>query len=261
MNSCDSWLCTVDPPRSGTENMRIDLALLNNLEKCSERMTFLRFYDWETPTVSLGKHQKADGAVDCSYCRQSAIPVVHRPTGGRAVLHDCELTYAVVSNDPKCFPLSSIRETYRLIAMSLQEGMGGLGIVTQLAGSSRKNRSLSGQQLEDPCFVSPSYCELLYEERKIVGSAQRRLRRSFLQHGSIPLQVNHATMAASLGVSEELLRRSVVSLSEALGRVVARRTLCEALQAGFEQVCRVKLHRREVDEDVRCHSSAKIASN
>ncbi len=261
MNSCDGWLCAVDPPRSGIENMRIDLALLNNLEKCSEKMTSLRFYDWEIPTVSLGKHQKAEGAVDYSYCRQSAIPVVHRPTGGRAVLHDCELTYAVVSNDPNCFPLSSIRETYRLIAMGLQEGMEGLGIVTQLAGTSRKSRRLSRQQREDPCFVSPSCCELLYEGRKIVGSAQRRLRRSFLQHGSIPLQVNHPKMAASLGVSEELLRMSVVSVSEALGRAVARQTLCEALQTGFERVFRVKLHRRGLVEDMRCHFSAKIASN
>ena len=248
MSYCDRWVCVVDSPKSGIENMRVDLALLNNLEKCSERMTFLRFYDWNVPTVSLGKHQQIEGAVDLHYCQKFEIPIVHRPTGGQAVFHDCELTYSVVSNDPHWFPFSSIRETYRLIAVGLQKGIGKLGISTQLVEGVRKSKGLLVNQHAVPCFVTPSRCEILCEGRKIAGSSQRRLKRSFLQHGSMPLQVNYSRMASSLGVPEELLRTSLISVSEALGRGVNWQTVCEALKIGFEQTFQVKLHMGKLAE-------------
>ena len=120
MSSCDSWAYIVDRPRSGLENMRIDRELLDWAEKCSDKITVVRFYRWAVPTISLGKHQKVEEAINQIYCQRAAIPIVHRPTGGRAVFHDHELTYSVVSNHAKYFPLESLKDTYRAIAAALR---------------------------------------------------------------------------------------------------------------------------------------------
>ena len=80
MRSCDNWAYIVDEPRSGLENMRIDQELLDETEKCPDTITVLRFYRWAAPTVSLGKHQKAEEAVDQIYCQRASIPIVPRPS-------------------------------------------------------------------------------------------------------------------------------------------------------------------------------------
>jgi lipoyl(octanoyl) transferase len=265
MNFFERCFCVVDPPRSGIDNMRIDRALFRQVEKSSQQTTFIRFYRWSVPTISLGKYQKVEESVDCAYCQRAGIPVVRRPTGGRAVFHDSELTYAVVSNSSRFFPLSSISQTYRLIAGGLQEGMWRLGIHTQLVAASPRGERSPSSPLKSPCFVSPSRYELLCSGRKIVGSAQKRSRRAFLQHGSIPLHVDHARMAAGLGVSEPLLRANIISLSEARGQAVGFTPLRQALQTGFERVFRMKLCPWQVAGEIeflsRCDFSGEIASD
>jgi lipoate-protein ligase A len=94
-----SWTLIIDGPLDGARNMSIDSALLDEVDNSETSRTIVRFYTWRTPTVSLGRNQKIEKAVDAGYCAANGIDVVHRPTGGRAVLHDDELTYAVISND------------------------------------------------------------------------------------------------------------------------------------------------------------------
>ncbi len=216
--------------------MQIDRGLLDEAEQEAEARTFLRFYRWDVPTVSIGHYQAPERAADPAYCAANRIPVVRRPTGGRAVLHDCELTYAVVSNDRRFFPLQSLDQTYLVIARALQCGLARLGVCSQLAAGGREIASPGRTNLKHPCFASASRHELLVGSRKIAGSAQRRLKRSFLQHGSIPLELNVPAMAGALGVSEQLIAHSVISVSEAAGRPVSFDELAEALEAGFEEV-------------------------
>jgi len=141
---------------------------------------------------------------------------VQRSTGGRAVLHHDELTYAIVSNDPTVFPVE-IQGTYLKIAQVLQQSLQEVGVPTELC--SRPKVDLSGQGLTEtgvgrlPCFMSVTRHELLCRGRKIAGSAQRRLRRSFLQHGSIPLSVDYDSMSRALGTTERLLRRSLTGVN------------------------------------------------
>src|SRR5215470_3928621 len=97
------WELILDDALDGTTNMATDSALLDEVEKSDVPRTIVRFYTWLNPTISLGRNQKIDKAVDLDYCRASGISIVHRPTGGRAVLHDDELTYAVISNDSHTF--------------------------------------------------------------------------------------------------------------------------------------------------------------
>ena len=249
MSSCDSWAYIVDRPRSGLENMRIDRELLNWAEKCSDRVTLVRFYRWAAPTISLGKHQKVEKAVDQIYCQRKAIPIVHRPTGGRAVFHENDLTYSLVSNHAKHFPLESVKDTYRVIAAGLRAGLQNLGIDVQLAKGIRESLPLPPSNGDkNPCFISPSRHDLLLGGYKLAGSAQRRLRGSFLQQGSFPLQVDYPQMAAALGIQEKGLRKTLLSVSQAVGHQVAFDTLCKALKEGFEKTFRIQLKVTYPDE-------------
>jgi lipoate-protein ligase A len=225
----------VDPPLSGAANMAIDQDLLNCAEASDYPVTFLRLYAWERPTVSIGYNQRPEQSFDWDYCHLHAVPVVRRPTGGRAVLHAGELTYAVASSDPGLYPLDSVDRTYLALAKTLQSGLARLGIDAELAIGSREPAPERTAGVKPPCFASASRHELLVHGRKVVGSAQRRLRRSFLQHGSIPLRLNTRFTAAVLGVSEELILRTTTSVSDAAGRDVLFEEVAEALAEAFRE--------------------------
>ena len=243
---------------SGVENMKLDRELLHWVEQCSAKITVVRFYRWAVPTISLGKHQRAEEAVDQIYCQREAIPIVRRPTGGRAVFHDDELTYSLVSNHCQYFSLESVRDTYRVIAAGLKAGLRGLGISAQLAEGCRHSPPVPPSGLKNPCFLSPSQNELLLRGYKIVGSAQRRLRRSFLQHGSIPLQVDYPQMAAALGIQEKALRETLLSVSEASGYQVCFAALCNALKEGFEETFQIQLKVFHQDASVPQFSALRL---
>ncbi len=238
--------------------MKLDRELLHWVEKCSAKITVVRFYRWAAPTISLGKHQRAEEAVDQIYCQREAIPIVRRPTGGRAVFHDNELTYSLVSNHCQYFSLESARDTYRVVAAGLKAGLRGLGISAQLAKGIRHSPPVPPSGRKNPCFLSPSQYELLLRGYKIVGSAQRRLKRSFLQHGSIPLQVNYPRMAAALGIQEKVLRKNLLSVSEATGHQVSFAALCQALKEGFEENFQVQLRVYHQDAGMPLFSALRL---
>ncbi len=189
------WELIIDGATDGLRNMAIDAALLDEVESSPGTRTIVRFYGWRTPTISLGRNQKIENAVDVDYCRESGIDIVHRPTGGRAVLHDDELTYAVVSNDIVSFG-GTIYGNYKRVSEALCLGYNRLGVPAVLAPDTRKAVPLSNGG-DPPCFLSPSRYELMVEGRKIAGSAQRRVRRSFLQHGSMPITCNRKALAGA----------------------------------------------------------------
>lgn len=229
----EHWNLRIDPALSGTDNMQVDLGILQMLEGSGRAETFVRFYQWDRPTVSIGKHQVLERAVDLASCRRRNVPVVRRPTGGRAVLHADELTYAVISSDYEIFPAHCLSATYRKISEALACGLRSLGLEAELyRGTSPVRR---GSDLKSPCFLSPSRSEILAAGRKLAGSAQRRLKTCFLQHGSIPLSVDYPLMAELLGVSEALLRRQMTSLSEVLPADPQPTDVIRALQAGFQE--------------------------
>jgi len=188
-----SWKLIIDGACDGLHNMAIDASLLEEVEKSNTTSTIVRFYGWSTPTISLGRNQQIAKAVDVEYCRTHGIDIVHRPTGGRAVLHDDELTYAVVSNDTDRFG-DSIYGNYKRVSEALCLAYNRLGVPAVLAPETRKLSPLDNDA-DPPCFLSPSRYELLVLGRKIAGSAQRRLRRSFLQHGSMPITCNRQELA------------------------------------------------------------------
>ena len=222
------WKLIIDGAADGLSNMAKDAALLDEVDASSEPFTIVRFYGWKQPTVSLGRNQQIQKAVDFQYCQENGIDVVHRPTGGRAVLHDDELTYAVISNDTTTFG-STIYGNYKRVSEALCLGYNRLGIPAVLAPDTRKADSLENGA-DPPCFVSPSRYELMVDGRKIAGSAQRRVRGSFLQHGSMPITCNREMLARTTRLPDiHLLEREMAGMAEFL----QRRPEIEELQSAF----------------------------
>jgi lipoate-protein ligase A len=209
------WELIIDGAMDGARNMSIDASLLDEIENSSDPRTVVRFYGWQTPTISLGRNQKIQKAVDLDYCRSSGIDIVHRPTGGRAVLHDDELTYAVISNDTEAFG-DTIYGNYKRVSEALCLGYKRLGVPAVLAPDTRKHPDFP-DDTDLPCFISPSRYELMVDGRKIVGSAQRRVRRSFLQHGSMPITCNREALAKATRMSDTgVLETEMAGLAEFL---------------------------------------------
>src|SRR3989442_2374895 len=148
-----AWELIIDGTLDGAANMAVDAALLGKVERFPGARTVVRFYGWRRPTISLGRNQKVEKAVDVDYCRANGIDIVHRPTGGRAVLHDDELTYAVISNDTDCFG-DTIYGNYKRVSEALRLGYHRLGVSAVLAPDTRKAAPLIDDG-DPPCFVSP----------------------------------------------------------------------------------------------------------
>jgi lipoate-protein ligase A len=172
------WLLWVDQARPGWANMAIDKALHGRADQYGE--SWLRLYTWMPHCLSFGRHEPATRLYDVDRIAAMGIDTVRRPTGGRAVWHSKELTYAVAA---PCAFFGSLQSAYQEIHAMLAAALGRLGIVASLAPRTRSIPLDAGA-----CFSQPVGGEVMSGTEKLVGSAQFRLGRALLQHGSILLQ-------------------------------------------------------------------------
>ena len=227
-------------PLEGSLNMAVDEYLLHSLEKDSQ--TYLRFYQWEKPTVSLGFSQSIEKVANLKYCRENSIDIVRRITGGKLVLHHQEITYSVCSSDNITFP-PTLSESYRFISEALIQGLKKMGIDAYLASeapASYKKGNL-------PCFSYPARNEIEVDGKKIVGSAQKRLGARFIQHGSIPVEDNGdlLELVSPLKGGEGKVR--MTSLSRILDRKVSFEWAVEHLGEGFSEYFGINLMPKTFD--------------
>ncbi len=183
--SYSRWRLLIAAPRSGAENMARDTALQARAARTGE--TVFSIYSWSRPTLSFGRNQPASGLYDVGKIRAAGIDVVRRPTGGRAILHNREVTYSVTAPAKDAAPL---RETYSRINRILQTGLRQLGVSVEPASPSQRARAPSTR----PCFETPGEGELVAYGGKLVGSAQWRDDCSLLQHGSILVDDDQSTL-------------------------------------------------------------------
>lgn len=213
---------------NGATNMGVDEALAT---LCRDH-AILRFYAWTAPTLSLGYFQRTD-EIDIGACRKSAVCVVRRPTGGRAVLHQQDLTYSLVLPFRPPWTEFSIAESYRRINVCLQRGLETLGLATSIGIA-------PGQAEHAPspfCFSAIARHEILIGGKKVIGSAQRRFPAALLQQGSILLDFDPAGILAVLRPDERAatagLLGPVGSLRETLGWLPDREDVEKAITDGF----------------------------
>jgi lipoate-protein ligase A len=216
----ETWRLLVDAPAQGAWNMAVDEVLLDGVAAGAAPPT-LRFYQWSPPCLSLGYFQPFD-VVDVNGCRALGVEVVRRPTGGRAILHDRELTYSVTLPASALGPDGGVLPSYYRLSLALQDGLRRLGVPAMLAPES----AASGPPVHGPvCFDRPSAHEILLEGRKLVGSAQMRRCGALLQHGSILieprfdrlrscLRLPHDPAGPTARESSERIEEGVAGLSE-----------------------------------------------
>jgi lipoate-protein ligase A len=206
--------------------------------QADRRLPTLRLYAWAPWTVSLGNAQDPAAVLDLAALAERGYGWVKRPTGGRAVLHAEEITYAVAA--PLSGPFrASLAASHRRIAQALARFYRAWGLepsLTRPAGSGELD-----PRRPEPCFLAPGLAELEIDGRKLAGSAQRRGRRAFLQHGSLPLGDARLELADLLPldggqrrrVKESLAKRSAC-LADFLRPLPPRAELQGSLVAAFE---------------------------
>ena len=220
------WRLLVHDAGTGRFNMAVDEALLASAG--SGGVATLRLYRWRGPWLSLGYAQRDDAALRAR-CAAAGVGVVRRPTGGGAVLHGGDLTYAVAA--PAARLPAGLRGTYELIGGALLEALRAVGVPAA--------RSPGGGSEVAPgafdCFAAPAADELCFRGRKLAGSAQRRAGGAVLQHGSLRVHPDPDGARAAAG----LLAGEVTSLAEE-GFEPGLAALRAACVAAFEDALAVR---------------------
>jgi lipoate-protein ligase A len=179
----------------GAWQMAIDAWLLERMVSGERSGPLLRFYRWSQPTLSLGKHQRLIEERWLRLAREGRLDLVRRPSGGSAVLHGGDLTYALLWPDPP----RQRREAYRLCCAWLREAFAALGHPLEFGAAPAR--------ADQPhCFASSTAADLVHRGGvKRIGSAQLWRGGSVLQHGSVLLKPDDTLWQAVFGESSPAL--------------------------------------------------------
>ncbi|MCU0621259.1 MAG: hypothetical protein MUC69_07145 [Gemmatimonadales bacterium] len=194
-------------PRPGWQQMALDSGLL--AQAASRGTTVLRLYRWDPPCLSFGRHEPAARLYDRARVAALGLDAVRRPTGGRAVWHADEVTYALTA---PAGAFGGLRAAYHDVHAMLAAALTSLGVDAALAPAPAR----AARPADGACFAVPAGGEVTVGGRKLVGSAQRREGSALLQHGSILLGGSQA-LVADVSVGAPVMVRAT-SLAEALGR-------------------------------------------
>lgn len=233
------WREIHSPALRGATNMAFDQALLEGVQAGGPPV--LRLYRWAPACLSLGRNQSVD---DREWLLERlasrGYDLVRRPTGGAAVLHEHEVTYAL---SVPLGLLGSPRETYQAINEGLVIGLRRLGVPAMTIPPRQRGagpRRVEVPRWNDPCFQSPAPGEIIVNGLKLVGSAQRREGRTLLQHGSILLRGGQEFVAECLdregtnGLrSTARMPAGFTTLEEVLGTVPSWDELTTAIGIGL----------------------------
>lgn len=260
---------------SAAMNMAIDEAIMHSVAQGAQPA--LRLYGWDPPAISIGYFQNAEKEVDFAACKSVGVDVVRRPTGGRAVLHDVEVTYSLAIPEENPIVPKGITESYRKISEGMVLGLRKLGLDAEVVATPRARgaaRSVAPegapsqasasltQRIPSPargalsgaCFDAPSWYEVTAGGKKIVGSAQVRRMGVLLQHGSILLDLDAAKLFTCLRFSSDEERRRAMeqflekatSVWAALGRPVSFMETSEAVLWGLSEALGVEFREGEL---------------
>jgi len=238
-----AWRLLRDDRQDGAWNMAVDEAILEGYETApSPRRPTLRLYGWRPGAVSLGKSQRAASAHVPSMLAAEGVDLVRRPTGGEAVLHEHERTYAVVAAAGSPPFDGGPVDVYRVLARALVGALARLGVTAHAAEPTPGARAAPGAI----CFQRTGAWEITVGGRKVLGSSQFRKRRAFLQHGSLPWRLDAGRLAALTGVAVD--PRQFIDLESAAGRSVAEAEIDAAFIAAFEETFGVDLEEGRLSE-------------
>jgi lipoyl(octanoyl) transferase len=242
----DEWSFMGGDLAEGAYNMAEDMACLQSCEEGFSPPT-IKLYGWKRPTLTIGYSQQPGKLINLEKARQLDIPIIRRPTGGRVLLHCEELTYSLIA--PNDHPLlgGDLKGSMCVISEMLKNCLVKLGCSRddiQFALPS-KSRGQSGPA----CFSLANHYELTCRGKKIIGSAQRRMKQAFLQHGSLILEFNRPFLNSLLFfksprlAQENLVKltESSISMDEYFGEPILFKQAIKAFKEEFANFLRSRL--------------------
>ena len=181
------WTFINDPPNSGDYNMNKDADILANYLNEQDKPVF-RIYQWDSPTISLGRFQNAEDALFLDACRADGVAFVQRMTGGGAIYHTPnEITYSLACHDSFIGDRLPVKETYKVLCGFIIDFYRQLGFSADFAlNVVAPGTEILGQK-SNLCFAAKEEYDIVINGHKIGGNAQKRVKHVIFQHGSIPL--------------------------------------------------------------------------
>ena len=255
MNYSD-WYFINSGPCSPSFNMALDEALLlwHNEGLIPP---VIRFYQWSPAALSIGYFQKVDKEIDLEAVRSQGLGFVRRPTGGRGVLHEHELTYSIiVSEDYPDMP-ESVTAAYRVLSEGLLQGFRNLGMQASFSVPDTDEKK---ENLKKPksavCFDTPSWYEMVVEGKKIAGSAQTRQKGVILQHGAILIDLDTEKLLSVFKFKDEETKEKLrmkipqqaVSINSLRKEAVSVEECTTAFRSGFQEALKINLKNYELTE-------------
>lgn len=243
------WYFINSGPCSPSYNMAMDEALL---DWHSEGLIppVIRFYEWNPATLSIGYFQSVEKEIDMEAVKRLGLGFVRRPTGGRGVLHEHELTYSVIVKESYPSMPATVTEAYRVISEGLLLGFQHLGLDAYF---SVPNTEEQKENLKKPksavCFDTPSWYELVVEGKKVAGSAQTRQKGVILQHGAILLDLDEDKLIQTFKFASEAVRDRVrkslsqkaISINKIIPKPITIEECKTAFKKGFAEALDIEL--------------------
>jgi len=233
---------------NGAMNMAIDEALLLGQAQFGLPPA-IRVYQFLPPTLSIGYFQSMEQEVDIDYCKSRNFDFIRRPTGGRAVLHDKELTYSVTIAYPHKILEMNLLDSFHLLSNGIVKAIEILGGKAYF--SKREDEEINSSS----CFAAPTFSDILINGKKVVGSAQMRTKVGLLQHGSILYRVDINDIFHSIKIDEAhrdritlLAKNKITSLEDELKWEISIDELKGAFKKGMQFVLKDELIDSALDE-------------
>jgi len=227
-----------DGAYDAAENMRRDAALLAAAERGAPPV--LRAFAFSPVGITLGMNQVPARELDLERCAADGVGWAVRPTGGRTIFHAQEWTYALAA--PRDHPEwgGGLDDAYGRTSTLVMRALVRLGVPADLVprrGGAALEAPRGRGSPAAPCFAATARHEVVVRGAKLVGSAQRRTARAYLQQGSILLGDGHLRIADYLALGadarervREALRRAAGSAAPWLGSTPPLERFADALK-------------------------------
>ncbi|NOY79129.1 MAG: lipoate--protein ligase family protein [Calditrichaeota bacterium] len=239
----ETWRLLVQPNRPGDWHMAADSVIAAAIGQGKVPST-VRLYTWLPDTISLGYHQSEE-EINLEACRRDGVAVVRRPTGGRAIYHRDEITYAALFPSTSRLYDSRLLTCYANVSRVLKTALERFSIRLDPFEAVSSSAAYAGSPV---CFARALSYELTIGGRKMVGSAQRRWPDRVLQHGSILLGESHQKLADYLNLPAEKraeekrnLLEGTICVRDVSPRSISLTEFAEALQESFLRLFEIKL--------------------
>jgi lipoyl(octanoyl) transferase len=250
-----TWRLIEHAPAKGAWNMAVDEAILEAVynQAC---LPTLRLYAWQPACLSLG-HAQPYAEVNTAVLQSQGWEVVRRPTGGRAILHVDELTYAVIAPLTEPRVKGGVLESYLRLSEALLQALRYMGLNPQ----ANQQSSLTNPKQPNPvCFEVPSNYEITVNHKKLIGSAQARRKNGLLQHGALPLYGDLTRIISALNLTDPQAQKKAkarlldhaTTVELELGSAPDWELASRSFQQAFSEILNLELHPESLtDEEIQ----------